>query len=193
MGVAQASAALGGDSQISKAHQEGSLHLDVISEGYPNASVGVLKIGAADGLQAIANAVDAYLTAQKDPKPQPVKYALSPLPYPNYRGDQLSDDRFFKLLSKLKLDAATSQSRLANIDQLGSGVDPRTSLYSSKSASLQKLELLRPMIEDYDEKLESAHKTCRQALELKECQDAVQSTGVPPPFDHAELPPRLFR
>lgn len=189
--VANVSASLGGDETVSDAHQQGTLSFSLVSFGFKNAALGAIGIAARSGggLEAIAEQLGTY-AAKLDEDRQPVKFELARLPYPASKTDDLDNPAFESSLIGLAHDMDIDDERIANINSLLTG-DPRHSLYLSPQNADASLTKLRQDIQTHIDALQSAHQTCRQALQYSACQQAIALASIGPPHSPLELPPNL--
>jgi hypothetical protein len=191
--IVTASASLGGDSNVSAAHAAGAISIDVYSEGLGGLipTAGAIGIANADGLDAIATKLAAYISTLQD-KGQPVKYQLSP--FPGLPTGDLSQQLIFDQLKDLKGKFTSSYLRLQNVNALLSPGDPRRALLKQPQAD-QSLQTQRVVLKKYVDAISVAHATCRQSLTLSGCNEPAD-IAVPPSRPPVELgfirPPMIF-
>jgi hypothetical protein len=183
--VVSASASLGGDDRVRSANQAGAISAHIYSEGIEaTPTLAIVGIGAADGLSSIASKLETYLSGVKTPG-QPVKYRLAPLP--GLPRGTFTDDRMTEYLGDLKHRYLTAKFRLDNLKSLSSPNDPRRSLLlpQADGANQRTFDALSA----YSDVISNVHTTCRQALVLTTCAEALHGVGVPPSVSNEEMPP----
>jgi hypothetical protein len=191
VGVAKASGDLGGDLNIKQAHQSGAITVEVYSEGFKDLTpdAGIIGIASADGLNAIATKLAAYINNNSASlTEQPVKYLLAPLPGLNT--DLSVDQGIIDDLNKLKTNYSETHARLTNVESLLGGSDPRAAVLISPDGNnhLQQLQLL---LKTYSDTAANTHQKCTQANSPDICQQEITSLGAPPVRQDVELPPAL--
>jgi hypothetical protein len=187
--IAAASASLGGDGNVSSAHQSGAVTVDIYTEGFTNsvnASAAAIGIATADGLQAVADKLTAFL-ARLDEKGQPVKYLLSTMPLPLPAAGDLDDMAIFDSLKELKRKYLITYFRLQNLKSLSQPPDPRRVAFRQPQAD-EAIRLEQGTLTAYLNAVEKAHQGCREALIKDVCQSGANTIGTPPHRVSVELP-----
>jgi hypothetical protein len=186
--IVSASAALGGDVNVSSAHKAGALALDIFTEGFGNdaapPTAAAIGIASADGLDAVATKLSAYLASLHE-SGQPVKYRLTKLP--QLQAGSLSDIQIFDHLNELKGLYFGTYVRMQNMTSLLLPVDPRRILLQQPLADTH-VKQQRDKLTTYLTAVEKAHDDCRKALALDPCVASARAVGTPPPRSSVELP-----
>jgi hypothetical protein len=187
VGIASASASLGGDATIQSANKSGAITPEIHSEGIgglvPTANA--IGIASADGLSAIANKLLAYL-GTLHVNGQPVKYQLASIP--GMPINDLMNERVFGYLGDMKADYAEAKSRSENLSDLVQPGDQRRAVLQLPQADAT-VNLQQAVLSAYLNSISAAHDACRKASELSKCIAARNSVGHPPARTDVELAP----
>jgi hypothetical protein len=187
--VVSASSSLGGDANVSSAHQAGAVTISIYTEGFGDDFVAptatAIGIASADGLDGVSTKLSAYL-ATLHATGQPVKYQLEKLPL--LPAGDLSDARIFDYLNDFKSAYFSTHVRVENLKSLLLPTDPRRIFFREPQADVA-IKQQQDTLTTYFNAVAKAHDACRKALTLDVCIASANAIGTSPQISSLELPP----